>query len=137
MLFQDKSYSIIAQAHNLTVLIYLATWKAAKLGILTHFISINLPRYSQSINFLMYLYYTDLKLPFMSTCHSCDHTSLHYRRPKKFLYYIFHWIVQLLMIFRSLLSSTIEQFSSLTFEKSDVSSAKILQVNHLCKLGIK
>ena len=48
-----------AHAHYFTVLICLATWRAAKLGICTHFTSINLPHCSQSIKSLMYLYYTD------------------------------------------------------------------------------
>ena len=56
---------------------------------------------------------------------------------------IFHRVAQLHIIFRSLSSSTVEQFLSLTFESSDLSLAKICkstlfrQVNHLCKLGIK
>ena len=40
--FQDKFYSVKAHAHYFTVLIYLVTWRAAKLGIFTHFTSINL-----------------------------------------------------------------------------------------------
>ena len=43
---------------------------------------------------------------------------------------IFHWIIaRLLLIFRSLFSSTVEQFLSLIFENSDVSSAKSLQID--------
>lgn len=55
---------------------------------------------------------------------------------------IFHWIIQLLTTFRSLLNSTAEQFL-LTFENSDMSPAKTLQIDltpsgkSLCKLGIK
>ena len=65
--FQDKFYSLKAHAHYFTVLIYLATWRTAKLGIFTYFRSINLPRRKQSINSLMYVYYTDLQLIFMSS----------------------------------------------------------------------
>ena len=32
--FQDKFYSLKAHAHYFTVFIYLANWRAAKLGIL-------------------------------------------------------------------------------------------------------
>ena len=46
----SKLYSLKAHAHCFTALIYLATWRAAKLGIFTHFTSTNLPRCSQSIN---------------------------------------------------------------------------------------
>ena len=55
-----------AHAHYFTVLVYLATWRAAKLGIFTHAMSIKLPQCSQSINSLMYVYYTDPQLFFMS-----------------------------------------------------------------------
>ena len=55
-LFQDKLYSLKALAHYFTVLIHLATWRAAKLDIFTHFTSTNLPwcslnslTYAQSI----------------------------------------------------------------------------------------
>ena len=44
--------------------------------------------------------------------------------------YIFQWKAQLLIIFRSSLSSTAEQLLSLNFEESDVSSAKILQIKY-------
>ena len=64
--FHDKFHSLKARAHNFTVLIYLATWRAAKHGIFTHFTSINLPQCRQSINSLMYVYYTDPQLLFMS-----------------------------------------------------------------------
>ena len=56
--FQNRFYSLKAHAHYFTVLIYLVTWRAAKLCIFTNFISINLPRCSQSINSLKYIYYT-------------------------------------------------------------------------------
>ena len=59
-------YSLKAHAHYFTVLIYLATWRAGKLGISTHLTSINLPWYSQSINSLMYVHYTDSQLLFMN-----------------------------------------------------------------------
>ena len=54
-----------AYAYYFTVLIYLATWRAAQLGIFTHFTFINLPRCRQSINSLMDVYYTDPQLLFM------------------------------------------------------------------------
>ena len=41
--FQDKFYSLKARAHYFTTLIYLATWKASKLGIFTYFKFTNLP----------------------------------------------------------------------------------------------
>ena len=41
---QDKFHSLKAHAHYFTVLIYLATSGAAKLGIFTHFRSIKLPQ---------------------------------------------------------------------------------------------
>ena len=56
--FQDKFYSLKAQAHYFTVLINLATWRAAKLGIFTRFTSINLLQCIQSINALKCVYYT-------------------------------------------------------------------------------
>ena len=52
-----------AHAHYFTVLIYLVTWRAAKLAVFTHFMFTNLPRCSQSINSLIY---TDSQLLFMS-----------------------------------------------------------------------
>ena len=55
--FQNKFYSLKAHAHYFTVLICLATSRVAKLGIGTHFMSINLPQCSQSIKSLMYVYY--------------------------------------------------------------------------------
>ena len=42
-----------AHAHYFTVLIYLGTWRATKLGVFPHFIFTNLPRCSQSINSLI------------------------------------------------------------------------------------
>ena len=75
--FQDKFYS---KAHPgyFTILIYLATWRAAERGVFTHFSFVNLPQCSQSINSLMYVYYTDPQLLFFH-----DHTSLYYRHLKK------------------------------------------------------
>ena len=64
--FQDRFYSLKAHANYFTTLIYLATWRAAKLGIFTHFTSINLPQCSQSINSQMYVYYIDPQLLFMN-----------------------------------------------------------------------
>ena len=57
--FQDKFYSLKAHTHYFTVLIYFATWRAAKLGIFMHFTPINLLWCSQTINSLMYAYHTD------------------------------------------------------------------------------
>ena len=51
----SKIYPLKAHAHNFTVLIYLATRRAAKLGIFTHFMFTNLPQCSQSINSLLYV----------------------------------------------------------------------------------
>ena len=51
--FRDKLYSLKVHAHYFTVLIYLAVWRAAKLGIFTHF---NSPRCSQSIDSQIYVY---------------------------------------------------------------------------------
>ena len=48
-----KFYSLKAHAHYFTVVIYLATGRAAKLGIFTHFTFTNL---SQNINSLIYVY---------------------------------------------------------------------------------
>ena len=53
---QGKFYSLTAQAHYFTVLIYLATWRAAKLGFFTHFTFTNLPRCSKSMTLLIYVY---------------------------------------------------------------------------------
>ena len=61
LFFKD---ALFFNAHYFTVLIYLATWRAAKLGIFTHFMFINLPWCS--INSLMYAYYTDPQLLFTS-----------------------------------------------------------------------
>ena len=49
--------------HYFTVLIYLAIWRAAKLGVFTHFMFTNLPRCSQNIKSLIH---TDPLLLFMS-----------------------------------------------------------------------
>ena len=62
---QDKLCSLKAHVHYFTLLNYLATWRA-NLGVFTHFTSINLPQCRQSINSLMYVYYTDPQLLFMS-----------------------------------------------------------------------
>ena len=87
--FQDKFYSLKAHTHYFIVLMYLGTWKAAKLDIFIHFTSINLPHLSQSINSLMYVYYT-VQFPSCFSWvldHSCDCISSYYRRIlKRFLY---------------------------------------------------
>ena len=69
--FHHEFYSLKAHAHYFTVPIYLATWRAAKVGIFTHFTSINLLRCSQDINSLMYVYYTDSQLFFMNPWWLC------------------------------------------------------------------
>ena len=53
---QDKLYSLKAHAHYFTVFIYLETRRAAKLDIFTHFTFTNLPRCSQSMNSIIYVY---------------------------------------------------------------------------------
>ena len=85
--FQDKFYSLKAHAHDLTVLVYLATWTAVRLGIFSHFASTNLSWCSQSNNLLMHVYYPDSQLLFMSTwsqpcLQSRDCTSSYYCHPK-------------------------------------------------------
>ena len=55
--FQDKFYSLKVHAHYFTVIIYLITWRAGKLGIFTHFMFTNLPWCSQSIDSLVCVYY--------------------------------------------------------------------------------
>ena len=54
--FQNKFYSWKDDAHYLIVLLYLATWRAAKLGIFTHFTLTKFQWCSQSINPLIYVY---------------------------------------------------------------------------------
>ena len=82
--FYDKFYSLKAHAHYFNVFIYLATWRAAKLGIFTHFTSTTLPWCSQSILSLIYVYYADPQPLLWAFNHSHDRTSPYYRRPKKF-----------------------------------------------------
>ena len=45
--FQDKFYSLKPHAHYFIVFLYLATWRAAKFGIFTHFTFTNLHRCSK------------------------------------------------------------------------------------------
>ena len=54
--FEDKFYPLKAHEHYFTALIYLAIWRAAKLGIFTHFTITNLPWCSRSTNLLIYVY---------------------------------------------------------------------------------
>ena len=63
--FQGKFYLLKAHAHYFTVLIYLATWRAAKLDIFTHFTFTNLPRCSQNINSLIYVYFMQIRSCFL------------------------------------------------------------------------
>ena len=82
---QDKFYFLKAHAHYYTVLIYLATWRAAKLGIYTHFTFTILPWCSQSINSIVYVY--SIKIPswfLWFPDHSHDCTSTYYCHPKNF-----------------------------------------------------
>ena len=53
--FQGKFYSFKGHAYYFTVLIYLATWRAAKLGIFTDFTFTKLHRCSLSMNSLIYV----------------------------------------------------------------------------------
>ena len=86
--FQDNFYSLKAHAHYFTVFIYLATWRAAKLGIFTHIFT-NLPQCSQSMNSLIYIYSIQISRCFLSVLdHSHGHTFSCYRCPKKFLYHL-------------------------------------------------
>ena len=83
--FQDKFYSLKVHAHYFTVLMYLATWRAPKLGIFTHFTFTNSPRCSQSINTLIYVYSMQIPSCFLWVPdHSLDRTSLYYCHPKNF-----------------------------------------------------
>ena len=43
--FKDWFYSFKAHAHYFTIFIYLATWRAAQLGIFTNSVITNLPQY--------------------------------------------------------------------------------------------
>ena len=54
--FQNNFNPLKAHTHYFIVLIYLATWRAAKLGIFTHFMFKNLTWCSQSINSLIYVH---------------------------------------------------------------------------------
>ena len=59
--YSDKFNSLKAHAHYFTVLIYLATWQAAKFGIFTYFMPKNLPWCC--INSLMYQSINSLIFP--------------------------------------------------------------------------
>ena len=81
-LFQDKLYSLKAHAHYFTALIHLATLRAVKLGIFTHFKFTNLSRCRQSINSLICLYSIQISSCFLWVLdHSRDCTSSYYRHP--------------------------------------------------------
>ena len=61
--FYDKFYSLKSHAHYFTAIFtYITTWIAAKLGIFSLVTSINLPwlAYPESINSVLYIYYTDM-----------------------------------------------------------------------------
>ena len=80
--FQNMFYSLKAHAHYFTIIICLAPWRADKLGICTHFTSINLPQCSQSIKSLMYVYYTNPHL-FYECLILVVITSSYYHCPRK------------------------------------------------------
>ena len=65
--------------HIKTVFIYLKIWRRDKLGIFTHFTFTNLPRSSQSMNSLVYVYSTQIP----SWSHSWSHFFV-LLPPKKF-----------------------------------------------------
>ena len=91
--FQDNFYSLKAHAHYLTVFIYLETWRAAKLGIFTHFTFTNLPWYQGKFELKMmtqsndavkgWTYWCMYTLYGFTADHRRDHTSSYYRCPKK------------------------------------------------------
>ena len=83
--FHNKLYSLKAHGHYSTVLIYLVTSRAAKLGTFTHFTFTNLPWCNQSINSLIYVYSIEIPSCFFWVFdNSCDHTFSYYRHQKKF-----------------------------------------------------
>ena len=85
--FQDKFYSWKVHAHYFSVFIHLATWRAAKRGIFTHFMFTDLPR-------CIYIYIYSIQIPncFLWVLdQSRDHTSSYYCRPKKNLCYPLTW----------------------------------------------
>ena len=85
--FHNKLYSLKAHGHYSTVLIYLATSRAAKLGTFTHFTFTNLPWYNQSINSLIYVYCIQIPSCFFWVFNnSCDHTFSYYSHQKNFLF---------------------------------------------------
>ena len=90
--FKEKFYSLKAHAHYLPALIYFGTWRAAKLGIFTHFTLTNLPQCGQRINSLIYVY--SIQIPSCFLCvldHRRDRTSSHYCRPKRFSVLPLRW----------------------------------------------
>ena len=83
--FKDNFYSLKVDVHYFTVFIYLATWSGAKLGIFTNFTFTNLPSCCLSMNSLIYAYFIQISSCFFWVLnHSCDRTSSHHHRPKKF-----------------------------------------------------
>ena len=61
--FQDKFYSLKSHAYYFNVFRYLATWRADKLGIFTHFTFTKLPRCSQNTNLLILTHKTLYRSP--------------------------------------------------------------------------
>ena len=89
--FQDKFFSLKAHAYYFSVLIYLATWRAAKLGTFTHFTSTNLSWCSQNINSLIYVYSVQIPSCFFMSAWSVVIALLCTTTPQKtFLYYPLH-----------------------------------------------
>ena len=81
---QDKLYSLNAHAHYFTVFIYVATWRAAKLGILPILHSQTNPDVAKTQT-LTYVYSMQVLNCFLWVPdHNNDHTSLYYGHPKKF-----------------------------------------------------
>ena len=99
---QDKFYSLKAYAHYFTILVYLAPWRAVKLGFFFffHFIFTNLPWCSQSINSLMYVYSIQIPSCFLWVLnHSYDCTCLYYRRPKNYSVLLPGYVVYLILVY--------------------------------------
>ena len=107
--FPKMLYSLKAHAHYFTVFIYLAAWRAAKLGFFTYFMFRNLPWCSQSMNSLIYVYPMQICSQSMNSriyvyymqilsCflwvldHSQDHIFFTTAIQNNFLYYPLGWL---------------------------------------------
>ena len=85
--FQNKLYSFKARAHYFADLTHLTIWRAAKLGIFTHFTFTKLPQCNQSINSLIYVYSVQIPSCFLWVWvlnDSHGRTSSYYWHPKSF-----------------------------------------------------